>query len=161
MDHSSPVTCSLSLPRSGTSTITPAHQGIQGAMVKQKPLSRSSKDYSTMLSIQEKTPILPCWHIGARPLMPTFVHQQRCYTRGPSTPHYHKGSITRTPMLQMTVIDSTNVPPRVQSTTTIVADPSPRCMQDKQCLSSMMPGPYGSQPRSSIRPPMAPTLYRL
>ena len=75
MDHSSPVTC---LPRSGTSTITPAHQGIQGAMVKQKPLSRLSKDYSTVLSIQEKTPILPCWHIGARPLMPTFVHQQRC-----------------------------------------------------------------------------------
>ena len=138
-----------------------AHQGIQGAMVKQKPLSRSSKDYSTVLSIQEKTPILPCWHIGACPLMPTFVHQQRCYTRGPSAPHYHKGSVTGTPMLQMTVIDSSNVPPRVQSTTTVIADPSPCCMQDKQCLSSMMPGPYGSQPRSSIRPPMAPTLYRL
>ena len=65
------------------------------------------------------------------------------------------------PMLQMTVIDSTNVPPRVQSATTVVADPSPHCMQDKQCLSSMTPGPYGSQPRSSVRSPMAFTLYRL
>ena len=65
-----------------------------------------------MLSTQDKTPILPCWHIGAHPLMPTSVHQWRCYTRGPSATHYHKGSITRTPMLQMTMINSTNVPPR-------------------------------------------------
>ena len=142
-------------------TLTSAHQGIQGAMVNQKLPSRSSKDYSLMLSIQDKTPILPCWHIGAHPLMPTSVHQLRCYTRGPSAPHYHKRSVTSTPMLQMTVTDSTNVPPRVQSTMTITADPSPRCMQGKQCLSSMMPGPYGSHPRSSIKLPMAPTLYRL
>ena len=161
MDHSLPVTRLLSLPRSGTSTITPAHQRIQGAMVKQKPQSRSSKDYSLMLSNQDKIPILPCWHVGACPLMPTSIHQLRCYTRGPSIPHYHKGSITRTPMLQMTMIDSTNVPPRVQSTTTIAANPSPCCMQGKQCLPSMMPGPYGSQPRSSVKLPMAPTLYRL
>ena len=64
-------------------------------------------------------------------------------------------------MLQMTVIDSTNVPPRVQNMTTIIVDPSPCCMQGKQCLSSLTPGPYDSQPRSSIKPPMAPTLYRL
>ena len=161
MDPNSPVTCLLSSPRSGTSTITPAHQGIQGAMVKQKPQSRSSKDYSLMQSILDKTPILPCWHIGAPPSMPISVHQLRCYTRGPSVPHYHKGSVTRTPMLQMTMINSTNVPPRVQSTMITVADPNPHCMQGKQCLSSMMPGPYGSQPRSSIKPPMASTLYRL
>ena len=99
----SPVTCLVSLPRSETLTITPAHQGTQGAMVKQKPLSRSSKDYSLVLSIQDKTPILPCWHVGAHPLMPTSIQQPRCYTRGPSAPHYQKGSITRTPMLQMTM----------------------------------------------------------
>ena len=161
MDPNLPVTCSLSLPRSGTLTITPAHQGIQGTMVKQKPQSRSSKDYSLMLSIQDKIHILPCWHIGAHRLMPTSIHQLRCYTRGPSAQYYPKGSITRTPTLQMTVINSINMPLRVQSTTTIVADPSPCCMQGKQCLSSMMPGPYGSQPRSSINPPMAPTLCRL
>ena len=129
MDHSLPVTCSLSLPRSGTLTITPAHQGIQGAMVKQKLTSRLSKDYSPMLSIQDKIPILPCWHIGAHPLMPTSVLQPRWYTRGPSTPHYHKGSITRTPMLQMTMTNSINVPHRVQSTTTIIADPNSVCPQ--------------------------------
>ena len=130
-------------------------------MVKQKPQSRSSKDYSLKLSIQDKTPILPCWHIGAHPLMATSVHQPRCYTRGPSTPHYHEGSVTRTLMLQMTMINSTNMPPRAQSTITVIADPSPRCMQGKWCLSSMMPGPFGSQPRSSIKLPMAPTSYRL
>ena len=97
MDSNLPVTCSLNSARSGTLTITPVHQGIKGAMIKQKPPSRSSKDYSLMLSIQDKTPILPCWHIGAHPLMPTCVHQLRCYTRGPSAPHYHKGYVTRTP----------------------------------------------------------------
>ena len=130
-------------------------------MVKQKLQSRSSKDYSPVLSIQDKTPILPCWHIGTHLLMPTFVHQQRCYTRGPSVPHYHKGSVTRTPILQKTVINSTIEPPRVQSTMTIIADPSPHCMQGKQCLSYMTPGPNGSQLRLSVKPPMAPTLYRL
>ena len=58
-------------------------------------------------------PFLPCWHKGAHPLMPTSAHQLRCSTRGPSTPHYHKGYITGIPMLQMTMIDSTNVPCRV------------------------------------------------
>ena len=76
-----------------------AHQGIQGAMVKQKLQSRSSKDHLLMLNIQDKTPILPCWHIGAHPSMPTSIHQLRCYTREPSIPHYHKVSATRTPML--------------------------------------------------------------
>ena len=128
MDLNSPVTCLLS---SQTLTITPAHQGIQGARVKQKLPSRLSKDNSLVLSVQDKTPILPCWHIGAHPLMPTSVHQLICYTRGPSTPHYHKGSITRTPMLQMTMMDSTNAPPRVQSTTSTIIDPSPHCMQGK------------------------------
>ena len=156
MDPNLPVTCLLSSPKNGILTITPAHQGIQGAMVKQKLLSKSSKDYSLMLSIQDKTPILPYWHIGAHPLMPTSIHQLRCYTRGPSTPHYHKKSITRT-LLQMTVIDSTTMPPRVQSTTTIIADLSAHCMQGKQCLSSMMPESYGFKPRSSVMPPMVPT----
>ena len=90
MDHSLPVTCSLSSPRIGTLTIRPVHQGTQGAVVKQKPPSRSSKDYSPVLSIQDKTPVLPCWHVGAHPLMPTSTHQLRCYIKGPSIPHYHK-----------------------------------------------------------------------
>ena len=150
MDHSLPVTCLLNLPRSGTSTITPAHQGIQGAVVKQKPQSRSSKDYSHMLSTQDKTPILPCWHLGAHPSMPTSIHQLRCYTTGPPAPYYHKGSITRTPMLQMTMIDSTNVPPRGQSTMTVTAS------QGKQYLSSISRTLW-----LLAKPPMAPTLYRL
>ena len=39
--------------------------------------------------------------------------------------------------------------------------PKSHYMQGKQCLSSMTPRPCGSQPRSSIKPPMAHTLYRL
>ena len=40
-------------------------------------------------------------------------------------------------------------------------NPSPHCIQGKLCLSSIIPRPYGSQPRSSIKLPMAPTWYRL
>ena len=35
-------------------------------------------------------PFLPCWHTGAHPLMPTSIHQLRCYTREPSARIHHK-----------------------------------------------------------------------
>ena len=64
-------------------------------------------------------------------------------------------------MLQMTMIDSINMPARVLSTMTITADPSPCCMQGKQYLSSMMPEHFGYQLQSSVKQPMALNSYRL
>ena len=51
-------------------------------------------------------------------------------------------------MLQMTMIDSINMPPRMLSTMTVTADPSPHCMQGKQYLSLMMPEHFGYQLQS-------------
>ena len=156
MDHSLPFTCLLSLLRSvqnfdhnTNSPRNPRSNGQEEAAVK------------IIKGLQDKTPILPCWHIGAHPFMPTSVHQLRCYTKGPSAPHYHKGSITMTHMLQMTMIDLTNMPLRVQSTTTITADPSPLLYAGQAVYVSNNDRTYGSQPRSSVKLSMASTLYRL
>ena len=115
-----------------------------------------------MLSIQDKIPILPCWHIGAHPLMPTSTHQLGCSTKGPFVAHYHKGSITRTPMMQMTMINSTNMPPRVQRTMTITADPSPTiCRANSVCPQCHQDLVTPSQGHPSSHPWLLPcTGYR-
>ena len=113
------------------------------------------------LSTQDKTHILPYWPIGVHPLMPSYDHQLRCSIRETSAQHSHKGSATRTPMLQMTMTNSTNVPPRVLNTMTVTAEPSHHCMQGKLYLSSTMTRASGSLLRSFVKLTMAHTLYRL
>ena len=81
--------------------------------------------------------------------------------RPTSAQHSHEGSTTRTPMLQMTMTDSTNVPPRVLNTTNVTAEPSPHCMQGKLYLSSTMTRASASLLRSFVKMTMAHTLYRL
>ena len=57
------------------------------------------------------------------------------HLRSPAEMLYQRNNCTtlpqRTPMLQMTMTDSTNVLPRVLNTMTITAEPSPHCMQGK------------------------------
>ena len=112
------------------------------------------------LSTQDKTHTLPSLHL-VHPLMPTYNHQLRCSIRETSLQHSHKGSATRTPMLQMTMTDSINVLPIVLSTTTISAEPSPCYMQGKLYLSSTMTRTSGSLLRSFVKLTMAHTVYRL
>ena len=113
-----------------------------------------------MPNIQGRTPTLPCWHTGAHPSMPTFIHQLRCSTREWSEQLCLKGSGTRTPKLQLTEITSMTVPPRVLYTTIVTASQSPHYMQDKLSLYSMMPRPSGSQPQSPTKPNMDHTWFK-
>ena len=77
MDHDLPAINSLSLLRSRTLI----HLGTQGVKAKLKLLSRLQKVSSPVPNIQGWIPTFPCWHTGAHPSMPTFIHQWKCSTR--------------------------------------------------------------------------------
>ena len=85
-----PVTCLWNLLGSGSLT-TPAHPETPEAMVKQKQLLRSSEACLPEQNSQGKIPILHWWHTEAHPLMPTSVHQLKCFTKEPSAQPYHRG----------------------------------------------------------------------
>ena len=160
MDTNLPVTYFLSSPRSGTLTTTPANQGIQEVLVKQKPLSRSLKDNSHMPNIQDiclyallayrSTPVDA--HLCSQAEM---LYQRTIHTTLPQRIHHkdpHAGDGH----------DQLN-----QCVTQCAEHHNPHCRPKsplyagQTILSSMTTGPYGSQTRSSVKLPMAPTSYRL
>ena len=90
--------------------------------------------------------------------MLTYIHLQKCYASEYYAPlcHNRSGTLTYMPILNMTT--STNVPPRVQSTTTSEdAIRNLHSLPAKQYLSSMTPGTCGFLPPSSPMPIMAHT----